>query len=113
MSEVPVIDVSGLTSADPADRPVAVAAPSTWHRLRKFVRRNRWLILAIIGLALTGTFLTAKYVAQRMLAQSSGSIILTATTDALIGQAGIDDSLVIGDTLRFYTFTFSFLLFFL
>lgn len=45
---------------------------------------------AIIGLALTGTFLTAKYVAQRMLAQSSGSIILTATTDALIGQAGID-----------------------
>lgn len=45
---------------------------------------------AIVGLVLTGTFLTAKYVAQKMLEQRSGSIILTATVDALIGQAGID-----------------------
>ena len=44
----------------------------------------------IIDLALTGTFLTAKYVAQHMLKRKSGSIILTATVDALIGQAGID-----------------------
>lgn len=45
---------------------------------------------AIVGLVLTGTFLTAKYVAQKMLEQRSGSIILTATVDALIGQAGLD-----------------------
>ena len=44
----------------------------------------------IIDLVLTGTFLTAKYVAQHMLTRKSGSIVLTATTDALIGQAGID-----------------------
>jgi len=45
---------------------------------------------AIVGLVLTGTFLTSKYVAQKMLQQRPGSIILTATVDALIGQAGID-----------------------
>lgn len=45
---------------------------------------------AIIGLVLTGTFLTAKYVGRQMLAQRSGSMILTATVDALVGQAGLD-----------------------
>ena len=45
---------------------------------------------SIIDLVLTGTFLCCKYVGQQMLKQGSGSIILTATTDALIGQAGID-----------------------
>lgn len=45
---------------------------------------------AIVGLVLTGTFLTAKYVAQRMLERRSGSIILTATVDALVGQSGLD-----------------------
>jgi NAD(P)-dependent dehydrogenase (short-subunit alcohol dehydrogenase family) len=44
----------------------------------------------IIDLVLTGTFLCCKYVGRQMLSQKSGSIILTATTDALIGQAGID-----------------------
>jgi NAD(P)-dependent dehydrogenase (short-subunit alcohol dehydrogenase family) len=44
----------------------------------------------IIDLVLTGTFLCCKYVGQQMLKQKSGSLILTATTDALIGQAGID-----------------------
>lgn len=44
----------------------------------------------IIDLVLSGTFYCAKYVGQTMLARRSGSIILTATTDALIGQAGID-----------------------
>jgi NAD(P)-dependent dehydrogenase (short-subunit alcohol dehydrogenase family) len=44
----------------------------------------------IIDLVLTGTFLCCKYVGRQMLRQKSGSIILTATTDALIGQAGID-----------------------
>lgn len=44
----------------------------------------------IIRLVLTGTFLTTKYVAKQMLTQGSGSIVLTATVDAVIGQAGID-----------------------
>jgi NAD(P)-dependent dehydrogenase (short-subunit alcohol dehydrogenase family) len=44
----------------------------------------------IIDLVLTGTYLCVKYVAQAMLKQRAGSIILTATTDALVGQAGID-----------------------
>ena len=44
----------------------------------------------IIDLVLNGTFYCCKYVGQQMLKQSSGSLILTATTDALIGQAGID-----------------------
>jgi NAD(P)-dependent dehydrogenase (short-subunit alcohol dehydrogenase family) len=44
----------------------------------------------IINLVLSGTFYCCKYVGRQMLQQGSGSIILTATTDALIGQAGID-----------------------
>jgi NAD(P)-dependent dehydrogenase (short-subunit alcohol dehydrogenase family) len=58
------------------DRRITELPEETWH--------------AIVGLVLTGTFLTAKYVAQQMLEQRSGSIILTATVDALVGQAGID-----------------------
>ena len=58
------------------DRRITELPEETWH--------------AIVGLVLTGTFLTAKYVAQKMLDQRSGSIILTATVDALIGQAGLD-----------------------
>ena len=45
---------------------------------------------AIVALVLTGTFLCSKYVGRQMLAQRSGSIVLTATVDALIGQAGLD-----------------------
>jgi len=44
----------------------------------------------IVDLVLNGSFYCSKYVGQQMLRQKSGSIILTATTDALIGQAGID-----------------------
>ena len=58
------------------DRRITELPEETWH--------------AIVGLVLTGTFLTAKYVARQMLEQRSGSIILTATVDALIGQAGLD-----------------------
>ena len=58
------------------DRRITELPEDTWHK--------------IIDLVLTGTFLTAKYVAQHMLTRKSGSIVLTATTDALIGQAGID-----------------------
>jgi NAD(P)-dependent dehydrogenase (short-subunit alcohol dehydrogenase family) len=58
------------------DRRATELSEETWHE--------------IIGLVLTGTFYCCKYVGQQMLRQGSGSIILTATTDALIGQAGID-----------------------
>jgi NAD(P)-dependent dehydrogenase (short-subunit alcohol dehydrogenase family) len=51
-------------------------AEETWHE--------------IVNLVLNGTFYCCKYVGQQMLRQKSGSVILTATTDALIGQAGID-----------------------
>lgn len=44
----------------------------------------------IVDLVLDGTFYCCKYVGREMLRRRSGSIILTATTDALIGQAGID-----------------------
>ena len=44
----------------------------------------------IISLVLTGTFHVCKYVGGQMLKQKSGSIVLTATSDALIGQAGLD-----------------------
>lgn len=44
----------------------------------------------IVDLVLTGTYYCAKYTARKMLEQGSGSIVLTATVDALIGQAGID-----------------------
>ena len=44
----------------------------------------------ITTLIVDGTFYISKYVGQQMLKQKSGSIILPATTDALIGQAGLD-----------------------
>jgi NAD(P)-dependent dehydrogenase (short-subunit alcohol dehydrogenase family) len=44
----------------------------------------------IISLVLTGTFHVCKYVGQQMLKQQGGSIVLTATSDALTGQAGLD-----------------------
>jgi NAD(P)-dependent dehydrogenase (short-subunit alcohol dehydrogenase family) len=58
------------------DRRATELPEATWHE--------------IIDLVLNGTFYCCKYVGQQMLRQGSGSIILTATTDALIGQAGID-----------------------
>src|SRR5262245_8665687 len=58
------------------DRRITELPEETWHQ--------------IVDLVLNGTFLTAKYVAQHMLSRKAGSIILTATVDALIGTAGID-----------------------
>ena len=58
------------------DRRITELPEEIWHQIQ--------------DLCLTGAFLCAKYVAIRMLGQRSGSIILTATVDALIGQAGID-----------------------
>ncbi len=65
-----------VTLVNRKDRRATELPEETWHEL--------------IGLVLTGTFLCAKYVGRQMLAQKSGSIILTATVDALIGQAGFD-----------------------
>jgi NAD(P)-dependent dehydrogenase (short-subunit alcohol dehydrogenase family) len=44
----------------------------------------------MIAIHLTGTYLLCKYVGRAMLERKSGSIVLTATTDALIGVAGLD-----------------------
>jgi NAD(P)-dependent dehydrogenase (short-subunit alcohol dehydrogenase family) len=44
----------------------------------------------LIALGLTGAFYLLKHVGRQMLAQRSGSIILSGTTDALIGTAGLD-----------------------
>ncbi|MDH3660700.1 MAG: SDR family oxidoreductase [Alphaproteobacteria bacterium] len=44
----------------------------------------------IIGLTLTGTFNVMRAVGRQMLKQGAGSMVFTATVDALIAQAGID-----------------------
>ena len=44
----------------------------------------------MIAVHLTGTFLVVKHVGRAMLERRSGSIILSGTTDALIGVAGLD-----------------------
>lgn len=44
----------------------------------------------MLDLVLTGAFNCAKHAGRQMIEQDSGSIIFTATTDALIGCAGLD-----------------------
>jgi NAD(P)-dependent dehydrogenase (short-subunit alcohol dehydrogenase family) len=44
----------------------------------------------MVQLVLTGTYYCCKHVGRRMVERGSGSIVLTATTDALIGCAGLD-----------------------
>ena len=46
--------------------------------------------LEIVNVVLNGTYRCCKAIGQEMIRQRSGSIILTATVDALIGCAGID-----------------------
>jgi NAD(P)-dependent dehydrogenase (short-subunit alcohol dehydrogenase family) len=58
------------------DRRITEMPDETWHRM--------------INLILSGTYRCCKYVGRQMLAQKSGSIILSATVDALIGCAGLD-----------------------
>jgi NAD(P)-dependent dehydrogenase (short-subunit alcohol dehydrogenase family) len=58
------------------DRRMTELPEETWNRM--------------IALVLTGTFLCCKYVGRQMLAQRSGSIILSSSVDALIGCAGLD-----------------------
>jgi NAD(P)-dependent dehydrogenase (short-subunit alcohol dehydrogenase family) len=47
-----------------------------------------WERMLLLGL--TGAFYLLKHVGRQMLRQQSGSIILSGTTDALIGTAGLD-----------------------
>jgi NAD(P)-dependent dehydrogenase (short-subunit alcohol dehydrogenase family) len=58
------------------DRRLTELPEETWTRM--------------IDLVLTGTYRCCKYIGRHMVAQKSGSIILTATVDALIGCAGLD-----------------------
>jgi NAD(P)-dependent dehydrogenase (short-subunit alcohol dehydrogenase family) len=44
----------------------------------------------MIDVHLTGTFLVLKHVGRQMIAQRSGSIIVSSTVDALVGCAGLD-----------------------
>ena len=44
----------------------------------------------MIDIHLTGTFFVLKHVGRQMLAQGSGSIIVSSTVDALVGCAGLD-----------------------
>jgi NAD(P)-dependent dehydrogenase (short-subunit alcohol dehydrogenase family) len=44
----------------------------------------------MIDLVLTGTFHVCKHVGRQMLAQRRGSIVLTGTSDAQVGVAGLD-----------------------
>jgi NAD(P)-dependent dehydrogenase (short-subunit alcohol dehydrogenase family) len=58
------------------DRRLTELPEETWNRM--------------IDLVLTGTFLCCKYVGRQMLVQRAGSIVLSASVDALIGCAGLD-----------------------
>src|SRR5205823_2554285 len=44
----------------------------------------------MIAIHLTGTFYVLKHVGRQMVAQGSGSIIVSSTVDALVGCAGLD-----------------------
>lgn len=68
----------------------AVSVPLVNKQDRRITELPEETWREIVDLVLTGTFLTAKYTAQHMLSRGAGSIILTATVDALIGQAGLD-----------------------
>jgi len=58
------------------DRRLTELDDPIWHRM--------------IDIHLTGTFYVLKHVGRQMLAQRSGSIIVSSTVDALVGCAGLD-----------------------
>jgi NAD(P)-dependent dehydrogenase (short-subunit alcohol dehydrogenase family) len=58
------------------DRCIVDLPEQVWHEMQR--------------IALTGAFLCAKYAALAMRERRCGSIVLTATVDALIGQADLD-----------------------
>ena len=57
---------------------------------RRVTDLDETIWLEITNLVLSGTFRCCKAVGRQMIRQRSGSIVLTATTDALIGCAGYD-----------------------
>ncbi len=60
------------------------------HQDRRLTELDDAVWKRMIDLVLTGTFHVCKHVGRQMIAQHRGSIILTATTDALVGVAGLD-----------------------
>jgi NAD(P)-dependent dehydrogenase (short-subunit alcohol dehydrogenase family) len=68
----------------------AMSVPLVNKHDRRVTELSESVWESIISLVLTGTFHVCKYVGQQMLRQRGGSIVLTATSDALIGQAGLD-----------------------
>jgi Dehydrogenases with different specificities (related to short-chain alcohol dehydrogenases) len=68
----------------------AMSVPMVNKQDRRVTELPEYIWHQIVSLTLTGTFHCAKYAGQQMLKQKSGSIILTATVDALVGQAGLD-----------------------
>jgi NAD(P)-dependent dehydrogenase (short-subunit alcohol dehydrogenase family) len=68
----------------------AADVPFINHRDRRLTELAEDVWQRMLDVHLTGTFLCAKYAGRQMLHQRSGSIILTATVDALIGTAGLD-----------------------
>ena len=67
-ADVPLVNTS--------DRRLTELEDDVWHR--------------IIDVHLTGTFLVLKHAGRQMIAQGSGSIIVSSTVDALVGCAGLD-----------------------
>jgi NAD(P)-dependent dehydrogenase (short-subunit alcohol dehydrogenase family) len=59
-----------------SDRRLTELEDDVWHRM--------------IDIHLTGTFLVLKHAGREMIAQGSGSIIVSSTVDALVGCAGLD-----------------------
>jgi len=60
------------------------------HRDTRLTEMDDDVWQRMLDLVLTGTFHVCKHVGRQMLRQRRGSIVLTATTDALIGVAGLD-----------------------
>ena len=68
----------------------AVDAHFVNHEDRRLTELDDAVWDRMIAVCLTGAFYVCKHVGRQMLRQRAGSIILSATTDALIGCAGLD-----------------------
>ena len=68
----------------------AVDVPFVNTQDRRLTELDEDVWARMIDLHLTGTFRVVKYAGRQMLAQGSGSIILSSTVDALVGCAGLD-----------------------
>ncbi len=68
----------------------AMSVPLVNKQDRRVTELSEAAWSSIITLVLTGTFHVCKYAGRAMLARRSGSLVLVATADALIGQAGLD-----------------------